>query len=151
MRVHFLQHVKFENPGLILDWAKKRKHKISITEFYKNGKLPESTDYDALFVMGGPMGVYDDGKYPWLAGEKRFIEKAIQSNKSVTGICLGAQLIADVLGARVYKNDHREIGWFDIETCGQAIEGIPGLFPLKLKVFHWHGIHLISRPAGSTL
>jgi GMP synthase (glutamine-hydrolysing) len=92
-----------------------------------------------LVVMGGPMGVYDDNKYPWLIEEKKFIEKAIVTKKKVIGICLGAQLIACVLGSKVYKNNYKEIGWFDIEKTSNEFKGISDLFPQKMKVFHWHG------------
>jgi GMP synthase (glutamine-hydrolysing) len=90
--------------------------------------------------MGGPMGVHDEETYPWLRHEKKLIEGAVKHGKTILGICLGAQLIAQVLGAAVYQNKYREIGWFDIETC-PAINNtiLAEVFPQKSRVFHWHG------------
>jgi GMP synthase (glutamine-hydrolysing) len=87
--------------------------------------------------MGGPMSVHDSARFPWLTEEKRLIEAAMQAEKRVLGVCLGAQLIADVLGARVYKNRFQEIGWFPVHSTevGRAQWNLPREFP----VFHWHG------------
>jgi GMP synthase-like glutamine amidotransferase len=71
-------------------------------------------EVDLLVIMGGPMNVYEELKYPWLAAEKRFIAEAISLGRPILGVCLGAQLLAAVMGARVYPNVDREIGWFDI-------------------------------------
>jgi GMP synthase-like glutamine amidotransferase len=86
------------------------------------------------------MGVYDEPEYPWLAPEKLLIEQAIQAGKPVLGICLGAQLIAAVLGAEVTRNKHREIGWFPIEFSPAAVKHpiLNGIASI-LTVFHWHG------------
>jgi GMP synthase-like glutamine amidotransferase len=87
--------------------------------------------------MGGPMGVYDEDKYSWLNSEKEFIKNAIQSDKTVLGVCLGAQLIASSLGAKVYPNAQKEIGWFPISTAtaDHLLSENSDPFP----VFHWHG------------
>jgi GMP synthase (glutamine-hydrolysing) len=90
--------------------------------------------------MGGPMGVKDESLFPWLVDEKRYIENALNCNKTVIGVCLGAQLLAEVLGARVYRNRHAEIGWFPIERinpvpCAATFDVIPDGLP----VLHWHG------------
>jgi GMP synthase-like glutamine amidotransferase len=86
------------------------------------------------------MGANDDAIYSWLPAEKALIQRAITSGKVVLGICLGAQLIANVLGAKVYKNAHREIGWFDIHRSVDACTNPFGeLLPPQLEVFHWHG------------
>ncbi len=94
-------------------------------------------DFDLLIVMGGPMNVYETEKYFWLTQEKRFIEKAINDGKKVLGICLGAQLIADVLGAKVSQNEFKEIGWFPVELTNDcaAFQTLPSQF----KALHWHG------------
>ena len=97
-------------------------------------------DIDWLIVMGGPMGIYDEENYPWLCAEKRFIKEAIDSEKIVLGICLGAQLIADVLGAKVYRNEHREIGWYKINRRPETDNTILSkAIPEQIEVFHWHG------------
>ncbi len=102
--------------------------------------MPPAENYDWLIIMGGPMGVYDDEKYSWLADEKKAILAAIENKKTVIGICLGSQLIAEVLRAKVYKNLHKEIGWFDIMLTeeGKVDPLLKGL-PMNTKVFHWHG------------
>jgi GMP synthase-like glutamine amidotransferase len=90
--------------------------------------------------MGGPMSVNDEKKYPWLAAEKKLIRQAIAEDKTVIGICLGAQLIAESLGAKVYQNDQKEIGWFPIKLTSEAIQH-KLFFNLQnpITVFHWHG------------
>ena len=85
--------------------------------------------------MGGPMGIYDHEEHPWLMAEKKIIRQAIDGGKTVLGICLGAQLIADVLGANVYPGPQKEIGWFPIQRADDA----PDFLPDELTVFHWHG------------
>jgi GMP synthase-like glutamine amidotransferase len=110
MRIHHLQHVHFEGLGSIASFLNANGHMMSSTHLYNNDPLPHINDFDALIIMGGPMGVSDEQEFPYLSDEKKLIGKAIESGKIVMGICLGAQLIADVLGAGVTKNTHREIG-----------------------------------------
>lgn len=140
MRIHALTHVPFEGPAGIADWANARGHALTLTPVYSGGALPNPAEFDWLVVMGGPMGVQDDIEYPWLAAEKRLIGEAIAAGKTVIGVCLGAQLIAAALGARVYRNPEKEIGWFPIEftDAGQA-SSIVGFLPPRMQVFHWHG------------
>jgi GMP synthase (glutamine-hydrolysing) len=90
--------------------------------------------------MGGPMNIYEYRNHPWLREEKRFIREAIESGRRVLGICLGAQLIADVLGAKIYQNDTFEIGWFPVRFA-EAKKAAPVFanFPDQLTVLHWHG------------
>jgi hypothetical protein len=68
--------------------------------------------------MGGPMGIYDYEENPWLRDEKAFLKQAVETGKPILGICLGAQLLADILGARVYENPHMEMGWFPVSASG---------------------------------
>jgi GMP synthase (glutamine-hydrolysing) len=138
-KIHFLQHVPYEGLGSIADWIKKNSHILSATRLYKNEILPDPFDLDFLIIMGGPMGIYEEKKYSWLKEEKIFIEKALEANKKVLGICLGAQLIADVLGAKVYKNRYREIGWFPVRLTKQGRNSrLLDNIPSGLMVFHWH-------------
>ena len=140
MKVHYLQHVPFEGLGSIEPVLKEKGHQLSATHLYLDQPLPLLHDIDWLIVMGGPMGIYQEEIYPWLRLEKKFIKEAIQSGKTVLGICLGAQLIADALGSRVYKNRHREIGWFNINRLAQASNTILSeAIPEQAEVFHWHG------------
>jgi GMP synthase-like glutamine amidotransferase len=133
--LHTLQHVPFEGLGMIEDWANAQGFEISVTRLFNNDPFPDIKTFDWLVIMGGPMGIYDLAEYPWLSAEKNFIQYAIEAKKTVLGICLGAQLIADVLGAKVYPGPQKEIGWFPI----QRVAGAPDLLPEKLTVFHWHG------------
>lgn len=140
MNVHYLQHVPFEGLGSIETWFKNQGHTITVTHLYKNEELPSIEDIDWLIVMGGPMGVEDQAIYPWLTKEKAFIKQAIDQNKIVLGICLGAQLIADVLGAYIIKNSFREIGWFPIQFSEEAKATELGTaLPNEFDAFHWHG------------
>jgi GMP synthase-like glutamine amidotransferase len=140
MNVHYLQHVPFEGLGSMETWFKNQGHTITVTHLYKNEELPSIEDIDWLIVMGGPMGVEDQAIYPWLTEEKAFIKQAIDQNKIVLGICLGAQLIADVLGAYIIKNSFREIGWFPIQLSEEAKATELGTaLPNNFDAFHWHG------------
>lgn len=140
LRIHYFQHVEHEGLGSIEEWAISSGHSITSTKFFEKPVLPDISDLDWLIVMGGSMSVHDETEYPWLAGEKKFIKKAIDSGKTVLGICLGSQLVSDVLGAKVYKNKEKEIGWFDIETtCFAKTSKLFFDFALKTRVFHWHG------------
>jgi GMP synthase-like glutamine amidotransferase len=114
-------------------------HQLSSTHLYLNEPLPQLHDFDWLIVMGGPMGVSDELHYPWMSKEKSLIKSSIESGKIILGICLGAQFIADALGSKVYKNSHREIGWFPINVTKQLDNTIfQGIFPQGIEVFHWH-------------
>jgi GMP synthase-like glutamine amidotransferase len=149
MRIHYFQHVPFEGLGNIENWIKSQRHTFSETRLYENAELPTLADIDWLIVMGGPMGACDDDIYPWLIDEKRFIGQAINLGIKVLGICLGAQLIASVLGAKVYPNAHKEIGWFPLHlTADGAASSIFAGFPAEFTVFHWHG-DTFDLPAGA--
>jgi GMP synthase (glutamine-hydrolysing) len=150
MKIHYLQHVPFEGLASIEPWAKSKGHSLSATRFYNNEPLPNVEDIDWLIIMGGPMNIYEESKYPWLAQEKRFIEQAIENEKIILGICLGSQLIADALGAKVFPNPDKEIGWFPIELTSE--EQTPQVFnflPNQFTVFHWHG-DTFDLPDGAT-
>jgi GMP synthase (glutamine-hydrolysing) len=128
-----------------------RGYQISSTKLYSEENFPGLEDFDWLIIMGGPMGVYDEDRFPWLKNEKRFISDVIEAGKVLLGVCLGAQLIASVLGAKVYKNRFREIGWFPITRSETAAETILGkVLPETLEVFHWHG-DTFDIPQGATL
>ena len=115
MRIHVLQHVAFEGLGCIEAWLENRHAIVTFTRFFESDALPNLDDVDFIIALGGPMSVNDEDRFPWLADEKQFLAKAIQENKIVLGICLGCQLIASALGAKVYPNRDQEIGWFPVE------------------------------------
>ncbi len=156
LRIHCIQHVSFEGIGYIEDWVKSKGHSLSNAKLYQKSDFPAMDSFDWLIIMGGPMSVNDTEEHTWLTPEKNFIKKAIEQNKTVLGICLGAQLIANVLEAKVYTNDEREIGWFPIQTSETKLNPLVNLIPKNHKVFHWHGetfempknaIHLASSMA----
>lgn len=147
--VHYLQHVPFEALGSIEAWLSANHHTVSSTHLYAQEPLPDVTALEMLVVMGGPMGIYDYHEHPWLKPEKQFIRACIEAGKPVLGICLGAQLIADVLGGKVTRNPEKEIGWFPIEVTAQGRDTRIGqLLADAGDVFHWHG-DTFAMPPGA--
>jgi GMP synthase (glutamine-hydrolysing) len=140
VRVHVFQHVPFEGLGAIEPWLRARGAAIATTRFFAGDPIPPPDAYDWLVAMGGPMSVNDETALPWLCDEKRSIAAAIDAEKTVLGVCLGAQLIASARGAKVAPNREREIGWFEIERVADAASHPLGCaLPPHLEVFHWHG------------
>jgi len=137
MKVHVLQHVEFEGLGCITSWLDTHEAQVDCTRFFQGDTLPEPHGVDLIIAMGGPMSVNDESELPWLKQEKQFIRDAIARGISVLGICLGAQLIASALGAEVYRNPLKEIGWFPIQALSTS-ESVFS-FPPECLVFHWHG------------
>lgn len=137
MRALFLQHVPFEGPGSIEAWLASRAAALGVTRLFANEPLPPLEDVDFVIAGGGPMSVNDEADLPWLRAEKQFIREAIERGTPVLGICLGAQLIASSLGARVHANPVREIGWFPVHAT--PVPDGCFRFPSQCTVFHWHG------------
>jgi GMP synthase-like glutamine amidotransferase len=147
MRIHCLQHVSFETAGILAETFRDRGYPFLTTALYLDEPLPSIADFDVLIIMGGPMSVHDGEIYPWLPSEKALIAAAIREKKKVLGICLGAQLIAEVAGGRVYPNPQKEIGFWPV----QWTEAARGMFPdLGTLFFHWHG-ETFDLPPGSRL
>lgn len=145
MRVHVLQHVPFEGIGNMATWFTQQDISLSYTRWFANDPLPEWHEIDGLVVMGGPMSVHDSAVYPWLTVEKAFINEGLRHKKPMLGVCLGAQLLAEQLGATVSQNPVKEIGWLPVQanthhTCVSL--------PSPLQAFHWHG-ETFSLPAGA--
>lgn len=136
MKALAIIHVDFERPAMIGEYLENIGYTVKIINAEKIAEYREE-NYDTLIVMGGPMNIYDYDIYSWLKDEKEFIKQAIDGGKKVLGVCLGAQLIADVMGEKVYKNTEKEIGWFDIKKVSKnkILEGTKE----SLKVLHWHG------------
>lgn len=140
MYIHYLKHVPFEGLGSMAPFLEKGGHQITVTNLYQGDALPGPDQFDLLVIMGGPMGVYDEQEYPWLADEKKFLSLVIEQGKTVLGICLGAQLIAAVLGAEVRRNHTREIGWFDITLDSRFLNtNFGSALPRRFTALHWHG------------
>ena len=140
MRIHSLQHIWFEDLANIELWLRMNGHSVTKTHLWNHERLPSLGEFDWLIVMGGPMNIYEENKYRWLIREKELISRAVAHGKLVLGICLGAQLIADVLGERVYKNECREIGWHPVRLT-EGAKGSPvfNVLPREFIAFHWHG------------
>jgi GMP synthase-like glutamine amidotransferase len=137
MSIHVLQHVPFEGLGSIAAWVEARQAITSYTRFFEAPDLPALNSIDMLIVLGGPMSVNDEAMLPWLATEKQFIRDAVAREIPILGICLGAQLIASAMGARVYPNPVKEIGWFPVRAVPAPAGNLR--FPQECIAFHWHG------------
>lgn len=149
MRIQVLQHVPYEGPASIGAWALVRGHAIRQTKLHEGAPLPPEKEVDFLVIMGGPMGVGEREKFPWMNPEIAFVEKMIRAGKPVLGICLGAQIMAAALGARVAPAAVREIGWWPVRktAAGKASPLLKDL-PDGSPVFHWHG-DTWELPAGA--
>ncbi|MCP4473903.1 MAG: GMP synthase [Gammaproteobacteria bacterium] len=136
MRMHFISHASFEALGAIEEWVTQKGHVLSGSAPYKGEAIASVEQFDFLIVMGGPQSPLEIDRYPYFSDELALIKAAIAANKKVLGICLGAQLIAEALGATTEKSEHREMGCFTIETL--ATDPIFDQFPASFKVMHWH-------------
>lgn len=146
MRIVSLEHAEAEGAGKIARWAELRGHALAVVRLDLGEPLPAHASYELLVIMGGGMNVYQDRDFPWLPAERRFVAEAIELGKAVLGVCLGAQLIADALGARVVQNPVKEIGWFPIRWLARP--ALVAGFPAECLAFHWHG-DTFSLPPGA--
>jgi len=147
-RFHYIQHVPYEGPGVILEWADRQGYIISCTRTWLNEPFPLPKDIDWLVLMGGPMSVLEEDIYPWLIEEKKLVAGCISSGRRVIGICLGAQMIARSLGAEIRVNGEKEIGWYPLELSAQAKDTPHANILNGLMAFHWHG-ETFDLPAGA--
>jgi GMP synthase-like glutamine amidotransferase len=135
-----LQHVDFEGLGHIGAWIENQGHPLTLTRLFAGDPLPRLEAFDRLVIMGGPMNIYEDDRYPWLAAERALIRAAVEAGKSAVGVCLGAQLLADALGSKVFAGANKEIGWWPVRLLGNAQDaGLLAGLPEQPTVFHWHG------------
>ena len=163
MNICILQHVPFEGAGSVLAYFQhsnthssvasalqaSHQYSVKIVHMYNGESLPPPEWPDLLVVLGGPMGVNDDIAFPWLTIERDFIRHVIDSGASLLGICLGAQLIAGVLGAEVKSNPQREIGWFPVDRHPDLNEHWLGaIFNDRFDSLHWHS-DTFELPAGA--
>lgn len=153
MRITWIQHVGFEGLGTIVGWSATRGHQLDRLAFYEvSGDEKQNTaphqdhlarvlaQSDALIIMGGPMSVHDAGRpgYEWLQSEKNWVKDYLaQKNRPVLGICLGAQILGEILGARVVAGEHKEIGWWPARFPSAPHSGME--WPREKTLFHWHG------------
>ncbi len=149
-KVLIVQHVDCEKPGLIRRELEARKIAAESIRVFEGQTVPrEIGDAAGLVVMGGPMGVYESGRFPFLADEMRLIENALRGGKPVLGVCLGSQLLAAVLGSKVAAGRQKEIGWFAVTLSEAAAsdrlwQGMPRTF----TALHWHG-DVFDLPRGA--
>lgn len=137
IRVHALEHAPAEGVARIGDWVQARGHFLTTTRLDLGQSLPRPEDFDLLIMMGGGMNIYQYRDFPWLRDERALMLAAVEDNKPVLGVCLGAQMLADVLGARVHQNQVKEIGWYPVRFVERP-EAFAA-FEETATVFHWHG------------
>jgi GMP synthase-like glutamine amidotransferase len=140
MHVRVLQHVAFEDAGSIPEWARRSGYTLGVTHPYAGEPLPPLEDFDLLVVMGGPMSVHDEDRHPWLRPEKQLISRTLEAGTPILGICLGSQLLAEVLGGVVTANPELEVGWHPVRwLADRATASLLEGFPKTVEMFHWHG------------
>ena len=160
LRVHYFQHILHEGYGSPEHYLKEKGAVFSHTEFFALDKgqqasnLPSTDEIDLLIVMGGVMSVNDEATYPWLKQEKQWIREFMAKDKPIIGLCLGGQLIASSLGAKVHKNKYEEIGWWSIFKVDGAAQHDPSQhifdFPDDLIALSWHN-ETFELPEGAVL
>jgi GMP synthase (glutamine-hydrolysing) len=157
MRVLVLQHIACEPPGVFEDVLAERGVELQRVELDEGETPPDWHEFDAIVAMGGPMSANDDAELPWLAHERRLIGEAVHAGMPYWGVCLGVQLLAASLGARVYPGTEPEVGLLPVSLTGQArSDPVFGEAPHDLLTLQWHGdtfdlpdgaVRLASSPA----
>ena len=139
MGVLIIKHIDIEGPGLIEDCLNQEKIPYKILNLNSGAHLPKLDDLTHIIILGGPMNVYEEDHYPFLRDEDLFIKEAIQRGKKILGICLGAQLMAKALGAKVFKAPMKEIGWYDVSLTEKGSKDpFFSHLPKTFSVFQWH-------------
>jgi GMP synthase-like glutamine amidotransferase len=135
-----LQHIACEPPGVYEDVLRERGASIHRVEIDAGEALPSWREFDAIVAMGGPMSATDDAELPWLTAEKRLIAEAVRAGTPFWGVCLGVQLLASSLGARVYPGDAPEVGILPVSLTPEGREDpVFGYLPDGLLTLQWHG------------
>ncbi|BBI32788.1 type 1 glutamine amidotransferase [Cohnella abietis] len=149
MNIIALQHFEFDDIDVFKDWSHKHGHQLHIHD--PSTGMPEEliNSMDFLIILGGPMSAYEEDRYPWLIQEKEFIRQAIQLEKKILGICLGAQLLAELLGGKVYPAAHKEIGWHQVIRTEDRHHWFNEM-PMYFHSFQWHG-DTFDLPKGAKL
>jgi GMP synthase (glutamine-hydrolysing) len=149
-RLLVFQHVAVEPLGTLDALIRARGHRIRFHNFERHPDAQPSVDrYRGLVVLGGPMNVEDQHRRPHLKTELEAIERALEQGKPVLGICLGAQLLAHVLGAPIRRHEQPEIGWYDIEMSAAGRDDpVLSAAGARLPVFQWHA-YTYDLPSGA--
>jgi GMP synthase-like glutamine amidotransferase len=151
MRVHVFQHVPFEGLGSLAEILASRGDEVTWTRWYEPEPAAPPRGPHWLIVLGGPMSVHDEAALPWLRAEKAALRAALAAGRPVLGLCLGAQLLAEVQGGTVSRNPQREIGWWPVVAEPGAPEWFRALLPPDGQVFHWHGETFALPPDAALL
>jgi len=139
MKILIITHASFERPGSILNWAKRNNHDVQEVKPYEGEAIPPAKQFDLIVMMGGPQSPLEIDQSPYLADEILMLKDAIHYKKRIVGICLGAQLISEALGAKTERSPNREVGCFALESLDFAKEDpIFGQLPKNIDVMHWH-------------
>ncbi len=140
MKALVLQHIACEPPGVFEDVLRERGAELTRVELDEGEQLPDWRGFDLIVAMGGPMSVNDEGEHPWLADEKRLISEAVHAGVPYWGACLGVQLLASSLGARVYAGPEPEVGVLPVTLTDEGIADpvLDGL-PREILTLQWHG------------
>jgi len=140
MDILVLQHIACEPPAEYGTVLTSRGHTLHPVEVDEGEPLPDWRDYGAIIAMGGPMGVYEEDAYPWLVAEKQLIGDAVRAGLPYFGACLGVQLLAAALGARVYAGPTPEVGILDVmRTEDGGSDPVASILPERFKTLQWHG------------
>ncbi len=151
MRVLVLQHIACEPPAEYESVLREHGAELIRVELDEGEPLPDWRDFDAVVAMGGPMDTFEEDLHPWLVDEKRAIAELVEAGLPFWGVCLGAQLLADALGARVHSGPAPEIGVLPISlTASAGDDPLTTGLPAALPAFHWHSC-TFDLPAGATL
>jgi len=151
LNILILQHIACEPAGIYEDILVEKGAQIHRVEIDAGQQLPDWRGVDAILAMGGPMSVNDDDTLPWLSAEKRWVSEAVHAGRPFWGVCLGAQLLAASLGARVYSGAKPEIGIMPVYLTAQAQnDAVFSGIPRELLTFQWHG-ETFDLPAGAVL
>ena len=146
-----IRHVHFEDCGTLGDILRERDFEVRYVDVGRHGLRDVDVETPDLMIgLGGPVSVYDADRYPWITDELRLFERRLASHRPTLGICLGAQMLAHVLGSRVYPG-RKELGWAPLQlTAAGAMSVIAPLAPDATSMLHWHG-DTFDLPAGATL
>jgi len=140
MDVLVLQHIACEPPGVFEDVLHERGARLERVEIDAGDALPPWRRFDAIVAMGGPMSVNDEQELPWLRAEKALVAEAVRSGMPFWGVCLGVQLLASSLGARVYAGPEPEVGVLPVELTDEALaDPVFGGLPRSVPALQWHG------------